>query len=140
MLIHISGFRIVILLSRPFSIGYNPSECNGLDRVSDHMLSWPISSHHTWPDYFSITKTFAFQISITAARALFVYPLSFVLNLRRRPRLPRSYQHMLVFAGLRGAMAFALADRNTATDNRQVPLRGFIHAYLFRMHKITVFR
>ncbi|RCN46759.1 sodium/hydrogen exchanger 3 [Ancylostoma caninum] len=59
-------------------------------------------------------------ISITAARALFVYPLSFVLNLRRRPRLPRSYQHMLVFAGLRGAMAFALADRNTATDNRQV--------------------
>ncbi|KIH55336.1 sodium/hydrogen exchanger 7 domain protein [Ancylostoma duodenale] len=62
-------------------------------------------------------------ISITAARALFVYPLSFVLNLRRRPRLPRSYQHMLVFAGLRGAMAFALADRNTATDNRQVVLR-----------------
>ncbi|VDK77478.1 unnamed protein product, partial [Cylicostephanus goldi] len=51
--------------------------------------------------------TFKYVVSITAARALFVYPLTFVLNLRRRPRIPRSYQHMLLFAGLRGAMAFA---------------------------------
>ncbi|KAK6060625.1 hypothetical protein COOONC_01717, partial [Cooperia oncophora] len=59
-------------------------------------------------------------ISIVVARGLFVYPLSFLLNIWRRPRIPRSYQHMLVFAGLRGAMAFALADRNTSTDNRQI--------------------
>ncbi|WKY15105.1 hypothetical protein Q1695_000539 [Nippostrongylus brasiliensis] len=75
-----------------------------------------VSNNQKW----NLGFLFFSLVSIVAARALFVYPLSFLLNIRRRPRLPRSYQHMLVFAGLRGAMAFALADRNTATDNRQI--------------------
>lgn len=55
-------------------------------------------------------------------RAVNIYPLSFLLNLGRKPKIAMNFQHMLFFAGLRGAMSFALAIRNTVSDARQAML------------------
>ena len=46
-----------------------------------------------------------------------------VLNLRRSVKISSSIQHMMMFSGLRGAIAFALAIRNTITESRQMILR-----------------
>jgi sodium/hydrogen exchanger 8 len=43
------------------------------------------------------------------ARAFSIFPLSFIINLKRREKLPLKMQLSLWFAGLRGAVAFALA-------------------------------
>jgi NhaP-type Na+/H+ or K+/H+ antiporter len=45
------------------------------------------------------------------ARAANVYPISFCINCRRRKgrQVPVGFQHICWFAGLRGAIAFALA-------------------------------
>uniref|UniRef100_A0A3B3YBM1 Sodium/hydrogen exchanger n=1 Tax=Poecilia mexicana TaxID=48701 RepID=A0A3B3YBM1_9TELE len=59
-------------------------------------------------------------VAIFIGRALNIYPLSFLLNLGRRDKIRGNFQHMMMFAGLRGAMAFALAIRDTATSARQM--------------------
>ena len=73
-------------------------------------------AHHRFVFTFIITAFMA----IAVARALNIYPLSFVLNLGRKHRIPMNYQHVLWFSGLRGAMAFALAIQNTMTEARQM--------------------
>ncbi|GIY90293.1 hypothetical protein CDAR_416804 [Caerostris darwini] len=73
---------------------------------------------HYWHVGFIVT---AF-IAIAVGRALNIYPLSLLLNLGRHNKIPLSFQHVLFFSGLRGAMAFALAIRNTLSDQRHLML------------------
>jgi NhaP-type Na+/H+ or K+/H+ antiporter len=54
------------------------------------------------------------------SRAFNIYPLAFIINLSR-PRdnkIDMKMQHLMMFSGLRGAMAFALAIRNTSSQAR----------------------
>ncbi|CAK6964676.1 sodium/hydrogen exchanger 6a [Scomber scombrus] len=59
-------------------------------------------------------------LSVFVGRAANIYPLSFLLNLGRRNKIRSNFQHMMMFAGLRGAMTFALSIRDTATYARQM--------------------
>ncbi|XP_034505318.1 sodium/hydrogen exchanger 7 isoform X4 [Ailuropoda melanoleuca] len=59
-------------------------------------------------------------VAIFLGRAAHIYPLSFFLNLGRRHKIGWNFQHMMMFSGLRGAMAFALAIRDTASYARQM--------------------
>ena len=52
-------------------------------------------------------------LAIFLGRFLNVYPLSFILNFGRKVKITGSMQHTMMFSGLRGAIAFALAIRNT---------------------------
>ncbi|XP_023324392.1 sodium/hydrogen exchanger 9 isoform X2 [Eurytemora carolleeae] len=61
-------------------------------------------------------------LAIGVARALNIYPLSLLLNLGRSKPIPCKYQHMMWFSGLRGALAFALAIKNTVSEARQIIL------------------
>merc|ERR1719422_784466 len=61
-------------------------------------------------------------LAIFLGRFLNVYPLSFILNFGRKVKITGSMQHTMMFSGLRGAIAFALAIRNTVTESRQMIL------------------
>uniref|UniRef100_A0A1I8F0Y2 Sodium/hydrogen exchanger n=1 Tax=Wuchereria bancrofti TaxID=6293 RepID=A0A1I8F0Y2_WUCBA len=80
----------------------------GVSVFVSHSQQWSIS-------FFLCTL-----LSVFLSRAAHIYPVSAMLNIRRKPKIPQRYQHMMLFSGLRGAMAFALAYRNTSTDNRQI--------------------
>uniref|UniRef100_A0A915AKI2 Sodium/hydrogen exchanger n=1 Tax=Parascaris univalens TaxID=6257 RepID=A0A915AKI2_PARUN len=96
-------FQVIGFLSESFIFCYI-----GVSVFVSHSQRW------------NVLFLFATLFSIVVARAVHIYPICAMLNIHRNPQIPRSYQHMLLFSGLRGAMAFALAYRNTATDNRQV--------------------
>ncbi|XP_029375885.1 sodium/hydrogen exchanger 6-like isoform X3 [Echeneis naucrates] len=59
-------------------------------------------------------------VAVFLGRAANIYPLSFLLNLGRKNKIRSNFQHVMMFAGLRGAMTFALSIRDTATYARQM--------------------
>uniref|UniRef100_A0A4W3JJE8 Sodium/hydrogen exchanger n=1 Tax=Callorhinchus milii TaxID=7868 RepID=A0A4W3JJE8_CALMI len=59
-------------------------------------------------------------IAVFLGRATNIYPLSFLLNLGRKHKISWNFQHMMMIAGLRGAMTFALAIRDTANYARRM--------------------
>uniref|UniRef100_A0A3Q3GXN2 Cation/H+ exchanger transmembrane domain-containing protein n=1 Tax=Labrus bergylta TaxID=56723 RepID=A0A3Q3GXN2_9LABR len=71
------------------------------------LLTFP---HHVFKALF----IFGAFLSIFISRACNIYPLSFLLNLRRSTKIPRSFQHFMMFAG--GAVAFSLTARDTSTE------------------------
>lgn len=76
------------------------------------MFTFP---NHIWRPIFIVG---AF-ISVIISRACNIYPLTFLLNLGRRRKIASNIQHMMMFSGLRGAIAFALAIRVTETDTER---------------------
>ena len=64
-------------------------------------------------------------LAILIARVVHVFPLSFLSNRLRSKgttSIPKEHQYMLVWSGLRGAIAFALAMRNTQSEAHQTIL------------------
>ncbi|XP_041949509.1 sodium/hydrogen exchanger 6b [Alosa sapidissima] len=59
-------------------------------------------------------------LAVFLGRAANIYPLSFLLNLGRKNKISSNFQHVMMFSGLRGAMAFALAIRDTTTYARRM--------------------
>ncbi|XP_069104244.1 sodium/hydrogen exchanger 6-like isoform X5 [Argopecten irradians] len=59
-------------------------------------------------------------LAIIVARFCNIYPLSLLLNLGRRKKIKSSFMNMMMFSGLRGAIAFALSIRNTSSEARRL--------------------
>ncbi|VDQ01950.1 unnamed protein product [Trichobilharzia regenti] len=73
--------------------------------------------HHYWDIRFVLITLFACVI----ARAVSVYPLTALINFCRTVnKITLNFQHMIFFSGLRGAMAFSLAIRNTSSEIRRM--------------------
>jgi len=72
--------------------------------------------------HWNVGFIFGALIAVIIARACNVYPLSFLLNLGRSNKIRYNFQHMMMFSGLRGAIAFALAIRNTSNEERSLIL------------------
>eukprot|EP00128_Syssomonas_multiformis_P000195 Colp12_sorted_trinity150504_noHs@14028 len=58
---------------------------------------------------------------LIVARMMNIFPLSFLLNLgRKQSKIPANFQMCMLWAGLRGAIAFALANADVRTESEQI--------------------
>lgn len=65
---------------------------------------------------FQFSYIFITLVLCFIARALSIFPISFMLNLRRKHKIPFKHQLILWYSGLRGPVAYALAVA-TPADN-----------------------
>ncbi|XP_047424822.1 sodium/hydrogen exchanger 9-like isoform X2 [Mugil cephalus] len=91
--------------------------------------------HHV----FNIVFISGAFLSIFVSRALNIYPLSFLLNLGRTRKIPRAFQHFMMFAGLRGAIAFSLASRQQdKAEETMAPIHATIHTTTLLLVAVTI--
>jgi len=99
---------------------------------------------HFLKHYYSSLNLWAIILCLVA-RALHIYPLSYLLNRWRRDvdrPIDRNKQHMLWFSGLRGAVAFACAqvfpDKNGNRDAMLVTTMTIVLITVLTMGSATV--
>ncbi|XP_058700313.1 sodium/hydrogen exchanger 9 isoform X2 [Poecile atricapillus] len=95
------------------------AEAAGLTGIVAVLFCGVTQAHYTYNNLSPDSKMRTKQVAVFVARASNIYPLSFLLNLGRKQKIPRNFQHMMMFSGLRGAIAFALAIRDTASQPKQ---------------------
>ncbi|KAL4220276.1 Sodium/hydrogen exchanger 9 [Mactra antiquata] len=98
---------------------FQTAEATGLTGIVAVLFCGICQAHYTYNNLSEDSKVRTKQISIIIARALNVYPLSMLLNIGRRNKISANFMHMMMFSGLRGAIAYALAIRNTSSEARQ---------------------
>lgn len=89
-------------------------------------LSLFLFNYHQWNFGFIGVAFVATQLG----RIFNIYPMSFLLNVGRTRKVPCKHQNMMTFAGLRGAIAFSLAIRNTVSVPRQMMLTATLSLVL----------
>lgn len=67
------------------------------NRICKWFCFWMMAFHLIIPKY---VIPICWQICAAIGRAANIYPLSFLLNLGRQPKISMNFQHMLFFAGL----------------------------------------
>lgn len=79
--------------------------------------SWQINQ--TWDlSFIGIAST-----AVILARAVSIYPLTSLLNLGRRNKIPCNFQHLITWGGAaRGVISYSLAARNTVGKARKIML------------------
>ncbi|XP_036935109.1 sodium/hydrogen exchanger 9-like isoform X2 [Acanthopagrus latus] len=95
------------------------AEATGLSGIVAVLFCGMSQARYTVHNLSSEGRTRTKQLSIFISRACNIYPLSFLLNLGRTTKIPRTFQHFMMFAGMRGAVAFSLAARDTSTEVRR---------------------
>uniref|UniRef100_A0A8C0V291 Solute carrier family 9 member A9 n=1 Tax=Cyanistes caeruleus TaxID=156563 RepID=A0A8C0V291_CYACU len=96
------------------------AEAAGLTGIVAVLFCGVTQAHYTYNNLSPDSKMRTKQVAVFVARASNIYPLSFLLNLGRKQKIPRNFQHMMMFSGLRGAIAFALAIRDTDSQPKQM--------------------
>ncbi|KAG8137422.1 hypothetical protein E2320_004661, partial [Naja naja] len=96
------------------------AEACGFTGVVSVLFCGITQAHYTYNNLSVESRSRTKQIAVFLGRAAHIYPLSFFLNLGRRHKISWNFQHMMMFSGLRGAMAFALSIRDTATYAHQM--------------------